>query len=249
MATQARSSVAIKSSLRGNEADPDEIFDSIDADGDGRIDKDEFRKMFRVVRSAMKEDHEAVQGAKRRANLFKGFGVLLTCFFIMLLLGNMGLGYIVYKITKDTSITDPAKAGGEFTEHTMTYVGDGGLVRVGESLEEEDLAYENAIAHFDKTKTIVHHGIRATVLGAHLLSEDAVTYHTSMGVFKISSDDTVEFHAADDSIQQLYDSFSAEYFPETAGTSRRSLATKCTCKCPQGTGCWCKLKCRRKSLR
>jgi hypothetical protein len=104
-----RSSVAaIADTLEAAEAFSDEqLFDLVDKDKSGTISRDEFGKLIQVVRmnvsSKQRQESEAERQARRIRFMRISIGMIMLLLMVILL-GNMGLSYAVYKLSKDTSI-------------------------------------------------------------------------------------------------------------------------------------------------
>ena len=83
------------------------MFNLIDTDGDGSISRDEFSKVAQIIRASMfkthKQETQAEEAAKQTARVRR---ILFYTIFagLFLLAGNCALGYMVYKLTRDTSV-------------------------------------------------------------------------------------------------------------------------------------------------
>ena len=178
------------------------LFDTIDRDQNGNISKDEFVKMYDTVKAVVAKEHAAdkemkqkLQQTKRRTKVLCAALVFVVPCIAILLAGNMGLVYTLLEMSKETQVNG--------TEHAMRSVVDGGLIRVGEQQEASELTYDGALEEFDLIKTLVVNGVRATVLGSHVLHEDSASFYTSMGVFDVHKNDTIGFVASDPAVQLL----------------------------------------------
>jgi len=87
----------------------DDLYATIDADGDGVLSKPEFAKMYTLMKAKMnteqkaaEEEHAKLTKSQRRSRLLcAGIGMAVPIMLI-LLLGNMGLVYSMLEMTKET---------------------------------------------------------------------------------------------------------------------------------------------------
>lgn len=99
-----RASVVLSAKLQSPDASADDLFEQVDTDGDGHISKAEFQEMYRVITATIQTGKDEVASANRRAKLLRVFGALMITFVLLMLMGNMGLGYVMYTLTKELTV-------------------------------------------------------------------------------------------------------------------------------------------------
>lgn len=87
----------------------DDLYATIDADGDGVLSKPEFAKMYKVMKAKMdveqkaaEEEHARLTKSQRRSRLLCAGISMAVPIMLILLLGNMGLVYTMLQMTKET---------------------------------------------------------------------------------------------------------------------------------------------------
>lgn len=125
-----------------------QLFDIVDSDNSGSISRDEFSKVVQVIKTNMVRTHRQATKAEadlRRMKLMKSALVLLLCFTVMNLAGNMGLSYAVYKFSKDFRISTTDHNDG----HAEMRDRQGKVVETGVSLYTSSLLDVSNQANFD----------------------------------------------------------------------------------------------------
>lgn len=89
----------------------EEIFSTVDRNGDGTISREEFGKMYDVVKHRVQTDNLALEKSQRRSRILCMASSVLVVVIGILLAGNAGLVYSLLEITKESHAraVDPAK--------------------------------------------------------------------------------------------------------------------------------------------
>jgi len=105
----------------------DSLFSEIDRDGNGSISKEEFSRVFGVIRDSVHEEHEKLARSKRKSAILCTAVGMLVAFLGILLAGNTGLVWWMIRLNKDTHIMGNSS---ELVDSTNHLVGTGKVATV-----------------------------------------------------------------------------------------------------------------------
>jgi hypothetical protein len=128
--------------------DEGDLFDLVDKDKSGTISRDEFAKVVHVIKTNVSKAHRTeseAERAARRVKLMRLAVITLGLFLVFFLVGNMGLSYTVYRLSKDTQVGSSAAVVGDAgAEHVVMTDRYQHAVQTGAALSEvgqEELAH------------------------------------------------------------------------------------------------------------
>ena len=213
--------------LRELTVDADEIFDKFDTDKDQSISRHEFGQMFSAIRKAIGDEQHQLHSANRRNKMMRYFIILMVVFMLSMLLGNMGLGYILYQMTKELTV----KQGGELTNT------NGQAVQTGISIEDVVIrttmpqTAEEAINKYERFDTLIAPSEDGSFVHGHKVAAwwweagppAYVTFATTDGEkWALNDDGVLEVMAPD--------AWTPADENATTSSSRRQLGKKCMCR-------------------
>ena len=101
----------------------DDLYTTIDADGDGVLSKPEFAKMYKLMKAKMDAEQKAAEDthvkltkSQRRGRLLCAGVSMAVPIMLILLLGNMGLVYTMLEMTKEVRTQNDGPDGGTLVD-------------------------------------------------------------------------------------------------------------------------------------